>query len=70
MAKDVYLTEWSDENGRTHAIGRRGSRYFIEHVALAYTPRAGEVRREYVSKEKAENFDPDPTGEVLTYHRY
>jgi len=68
--KDIYIAEWYDGNGKVYATGRRSNRYFIERVALAYTPRAGEVTREYVSKQEAENFDPDPSGEVLTYRRY
>ena len=70
MAKNIYIAEWFDKNGRVHAIGRRGGRYFVEHTALAFTPRAGEVTREHVSKQEAETFDPDPSGEVLTYRRY
>jgi len=64
MSKDIILRAWYDENGDLYRVGRRGSRYFVESVAPAFEPHAGEVTRKYVTKAEAEAFDPDPTGEL------
>jgi len=60
-----YIEVWSDENGDLFRVGQEeGGRYFIEIIAPAFSPRAGEVSRRYVSKTEAEEFDPDPLGEL------
>lgn len=63
--QDKYLRRWSDENGGLFWVGRCGSRYFIESVAPAFTPNAGEKTRRYVSKADAMSFNPDPIGDEL-----
>jgi len=64
MAQDKITRRWSDENGDLFRTGRNGSHFFTEEIEAAFTPRAGFVTRTYVSKAEAENFDPDPYGEL------
>ena len=61
---DKILYRWYDKNGDLFRVGRGGSHYFIERIEPAFTPRAGEVSRQYVSKAEALAFDPDPMDEL------
>jgi hypothetical protein len=66
MENTIITQRWSDENGDLFRTGRKGSRYFTEKIVPAWEPSAGKVLRHYVPKSEAEQFDPDPAGE-LTY---
>jgi hypothetical protein len=63
----MLLRAWADSNGDLFRVERQGSRYFIESITPALEPRAGKVSRRYVTKSEANEFDPDPVGE-LDYH--
>lgn len=67
MSKETILRAWSDEHGDVYRVGRKGAHYFIEDIAPAFTPHAGEVTRQYVSKAEAEEFDPEQTYTDLEY---
>ena len=67
MAKKI-ITRWLNENGDLYRVGRHGARYFIETITPAWEPHAGEVSRQYVSKDEADAFDPDPLGELCLIH--
>ena len=68
MAEKI-ITRWQDENGDLYRTGRSGAKYFIETITPAWEPRAGKVSRRYVSKAEANDFDPDPLGELELIHR-
>jgi len=63
MENEKILSRWGDEQGDLFRVGRRGSHYFIEQVAPAFSPNPGAVTREYVTKREADAFDPDPLGQ-------
>ncbi len=52
--RSIILDSCGDEHGDLLRIGRNGSRYFIDRIGEAYTPKAGETKRIFMSKEKAE----------------
>lgn len=63
----MLLRAWSDNNGDLFRVKRQGSRYFVESITPAFEPGSGEVSRKYVSKNEANDFDPDPAGQLEYY---
>lgn len=63
----MLLRSWADSNGDLFRVERIGNRYFIESITPALEPQAGRVLRKYVSKREANEFDPDPTGQLEYY---
>lgn len=53
-ARSMIIDRCGDEHGDLLKLGRKGSRYFLEKVAPAYTSRAGQVTRTYMKKKVAE----------------